>query len=86
MAMPFSGRSSGPRVRSGGFDGHANCAWDALGVHFVTGQDALIEADCPLGGAPFQVTLRRGRLESTAVGGVHFALPVREWWDDIGFT
>ncbi len=86
MAMPFSARETDHRVSSGSFNGFANCAWDALGVSVVTGQDAEIFSVCPLQRNEMRVLVEDGRCTSSDVSFVHFALPVTEWWEDIGFT
>ncbi len=86
MAMPFSGRRTSMHVRSGRFDGFANCAWDALGVPVALEErDADVAATCPVSGEELRFTRRGGRWQATDAV-VHFAVPARSWWEDIGFT
>lgn len=85
MAMPFSAVPTGFRVLCGGRAYWANCAWDALGIPAMLQADAVVEADCPDCRAPMTVEVRGGLLASSD-GVIHFAVPARDWWKDIGFT
>jgi len=85
MAMPFSNVPTPYTVVCGGRAYYANCAWDAFGVVATLHSDARILTQCPDCREPLQYGVRDNKL--TRVDGVvHFALPVREWWKDIGFT
>jgi hypothetical protein len=89
MAMPFSAVPTPFLVHSVDSQWWANCAWDAFGIPAALDVDATIHATCGDCDAPMKVTVTRGALtrsieDEQAV--VHFALPVREWWKDIGFT
>jgi hypothetical protein len=86
MAMPFSAVPTPFRVTAGDAAWWANCAWDALGVPAMLGQDAVVETRCPLTGAPLQIALASGQLDPTQREVVHFAVPAARWWDDIGYT
>lgn len=86
MAHPFSAVPTDYPVETPGFECYANCAWDALGVPAVLGSDATIETTCPSSGEPIEV-----KVEGDAVSGpehvvVHLLTPLRDAWDDIGFT
>jgi hypothetical protein len=85
MAMPFSNVQTPFTVISGGRAYYANCAWDAFGVAALLGADSRIFTTCADCGGAIERKISRGGLAETR-GVVHFALPPRRWWDDIGFT
>jgi hypothetical protein len=85
MAHPFSGVATDFRVRSGEREWFANCIWDSFGILAAVGAEGTIHARCP------------DCAESIVVGSdserslvddmlVHFAVPARSWWEDIGYT
>ena len=85
MAHPFSGVDTGYRVQTPEMAYWANCAWDALGIPAMLGVDGHTFVPCPQSGEHLTLEVRDGRLQpSTAV--VHFLVPARSFWDDIGFT
>ena len=85
MAMPFSNMQTPFTVISGGRAYYANCAWDAFGIPVVLDADARIFTTCPdCGGALERKVSRAGVVDPR--GLVHFALPPRRWWEDVGFT
>jgi len=85
MAMPFSTLQTPFTVVSDGRSYYANCAWDAFGVAAVLRADARVFTTCADCGGALERKISGGALTETR-GVVHFALPVRRWWDDIGFT
>jgi hypothetical protein len=85
MAMPFSNVQTPYTVISGGRAYYANCAWDAFGVPAMLGADARIFTTCADCGGAIERKVARGSLTETR-GAVHFALPPRRWWDNVGFT
>jgi hypothetical protein len=87
MLNPFSAVPTPHVVEAGGRDWHANCAWDALGIpHALHVADASIRSECPDCGEQLELELRGGELARGAELLVHFVVPARRWWDDIGFT
>jgi hypothetical protein len=86
MLNPFSAVPTQHRVEAGGRSWFANCAWDALGIPAALRSDGRIASACPDCGEQVELEVRGGEL----VGGrdllVHFVVPARSWWDDIGFT
>ena len=87
MLNPFSVVETPHRVEAGGRTWYANCAWDALGVPHSLHEDAArIESRCPDCGERLELELRAGELVRGAELLVHFVVPARRWWDDIGFT
>lgn len=85
MANPFSAVPTPFRVRAGGIDSWATCAWDMLGVPAALGVDATIDATWAADGAPAELRVERGRVTG-AEGIVHFLKPFRAWYDDIRDT
>ena len=78
MAHPFSGVETGYRAHVGEQVWNANCAWDALAILALFGDG---RAEGPNG---LMWSVRDGLVEPD--GLVHLLVPVREFWDDIGFT
>lgn len=86
MLNPFSAVETTHRVEAGGRSWFANCAWDALGIPAALHADGRIESACPDCGEPLELEVRDGELVRSADLLVHFVVPARRWWDDIGFT
>ena len=84
-ANPFCAVPSGFRVSAGGKTYWGICIWDALGIPAVLGKDAVIEAPCGDCGQSMRLEVRGSKL-AAGEGVVHFAVPARRWWDNIGFT
>jgi Alkylmercury lyase len=78
MVHPFSAVATGYAATVAGKRYDANCIWDALGVLALLG-----DGDADAEGQTLRV--RGGALEP-AEGVVHFAVPARRWYDDIGYT
>jgi len=72
--------SNGPRTWYG------NCIWDALGVIAMMDGDGRVLTSCGCCGESMTVSVRRGEAVCEPPGLVHFALPARQWWDDIVFN
>lgn len=85
MAMPFSNMQTAHTVIAGGRAYYANCAWDAFGIPALLGADARIFTTCADCGGALERKVANGAISETR-GLVHFALPARRWWDDVGFT
>lgn len=85
MAMPFSAVRTAFRVEGLGRQWFANCAWDAFGISAAMACDVSITTDCLDCGAEMVYGVRGGELTNHD-GVVHFAVPARRWWDDIGLT
>jgi alkylmercury lyase-like protein len=84
-ANPFCAVPSGFRVRANGRKYRAICAWDALGIAAALHADAVIDAPCGDCGAAMTLEVRDGALVHSD-GVLHFAVPARQWWNNIGFT
>jgi len=85
MAGPFSAAETPYRVTAGGRTWWANCAWDMLGIAMIAAERATVEARCTDCGAPMTIVADPA-VPPNDDGVVHFLLPARRWYDDIGFT
>ncbi|MYA40188.1 MAG: hypothetical protein F4Z31_00105 [Gemmatimonadetes bacterium] len=85
MAHPFSAVPTPYRVETPIGAYWANCAWDALAIPLLLGTDGRTRTNCPQSGARFDLTMTRGRAVPRGAV-VRLAVPVRDFWDDIGFT
>lgn len=83
MAHPFSGVPTDFRVTVDDRSWYANCAWDALAILALVG-DGWFETTDPIGRRQVRWDVRQGVVAPDGV--VHFAVPARSFWDDIGFT
>jgi hypothetical protein len=86
MMGPFAAGETQYSVRAGTRRWFANCAWDMLGVAHLVGAPVDIETQCTDCGAPIALHLEP---DAESVGTdllVHFLLPARRWYNDIGFT
>ncbi len=84
MAHPFSGVPTDYEVEAP--DGRrwwANCAWDAVAIPGLVG-GATIRARMTTDGSLLEVDIRDGVVSPDHV--IHFRVPARNFWDDIGFT
>jgi hypothetical protein len=84
MVPPFSAVPTPFAVESGGVSYFANCIWDALGVPAMLHRNAGIVTSCGDCGSAMNVRVEDGVAHGD--GLLHFALPAREWWNDIVFT
>jgi hypothetical protein len=85
MAHPFSALPTPYPVQAGGIRYWANCAWDALGIPVVLGEDAHAVTLCPDCGDSMILRVEGGAV-SPGEAVVHFLVPAKHFWDDIGFT
>lgn len=85
-ANPFCAVPSGFRVEVNAKRYWAICAWDALGiVAAVHATSASVRAPCGDCGEILQLNFEGGELVESE-GVIHFAVPAREWWKNIGFA
>jgi hypothetical protein len=83
MAHPFSAVPTDFLVRMEGRSWYANCAWDGLSILALLG-DGVVETHSPATGDPLTYVVRDRRVDGEGI--VHFLVPPRSFWDDIGFT
>ena len=86
MLNPFSAVETPHRVECAGRRWFANCAWDALGIPAALHAGGRIESICPDCAEPLELEVAAGELVRGDELLVHFVVPARHWWDDIGFT
>ena len=84
-ANPFCAVPSGFRVEAKGNRYWGICIWDSLGIAAALGTDAMITAPCGDCGQTMHLEVRDGALAAGS-GVIHFAVPAREWWANIGFA
>ena len=63
----------------------AACAWDAVGVPAILGIDGWTETKCAGSGDPLSFGVRDGEISGDN-GVIHLVVPIRDAWNDIGFT
>ena len=83
MAHPFSGVPTDFVVTINGRRWFANCVWDGLAILALLGDGAL-ETHSPATGDPIVLEVSAGKVRGDAL--VHFLVPARRFWEDIGFT
>jgi hypothetical protein len=84
-AAPFCAVPSSFRVKSNGVTYWGICIWDALGIAAALHQDATIYAVCGDCGDVMTLEVKDNAL-TRSEGVIHFAVPARNWWDNIGYT
>lgn len=84
MANPLSSVPTPFRVTTPHGSWWGPCIWDSLGIAAMLDTSAAIATRCPDCDEPQALLVNAGSL--AAEGVVHFAVPARSWWDDIGFT
>ena len=85
MAHPFSAVPTPYPVETKRITYYANCAWDALGIPALLKVDSLTETTC----VDCQESLTIGVAGNKLIDFdyvIHFAIPPRHFWDDVGFT
>jgi len=85
MAGPFSAVETPYRVVIDHRTWWANCAWDMLGVVMIVNERATIHTRCTHCSAPMTFTADPS-VPPNEQAVVHFLVPARRWYDDIGFT
>ncbi len=85
MAMPFSAVPTRFTVQVGERQYFGNCAWDALGIPAMLHRSATVRTSCADCGEVVELCVANDELVKTG-GYVHYAVPVRHWWDDVGYT
>lgn len=86
MAHPFSAVPTSFVVESRGIQWWANCSWDMFGIPATLGISAHITAQCACCDEPMTMDVDTTSGPSTDEGVVHFLVPARDWYADIGFT
>lgn len=85
MAEPFSAVPTAFYVEVGAHAWWGNCIWDALGIPAMLKQDARVVTACGCCNDAMTVEIRDGELIN-ASGVVHFAIPPKDWWQNVVFA
>jgi hypothetical protein len=85
MANPLCAFPTSFRVTTDRGSWWGTCVWDAFGIPAMLGADATITSSCPDCSGPMEFRVEGGSLTS-GEGVAHFAVPARDWWDNIGYT
>lgn len=85
MANPFSAVPTRYKVKLGLKQWWANCAWDTLGIAAAVNNDVTIEARYPDSDETVELRVEGGTVDGKG-HVVYFALPCRQWYDDLVFT
>ena len=85
MANPYSAVTTPFRVRIGGKQYFANCAWDTVSMHVMLQADAVVDSYCHHCGSPISLSLSHGaRVSSTPREPLIFlSVPVGKWYDNL---
>lgn len=86
MAHPFSGIETDFVVTIGDRRWYANCVWDGLAILALFGGEVggSLDTHSPATGEGLRFEVSRGTVRGSAI--VHFLVPARHFWDDIGYT
>ena len=85
MAGPFSSAKTQYRVTGSRTSWWANCAWDMLGIPMIAHESVRIDTHCTDCDDPWTLTATT-HAPPAQEGVVHFLLPARKWYEDVGFT
>ncbi|MBK8048892.1 MAG: hypothetical protein IPK16_18280 [Anaerolineales bacterium] len=83
MAHPFSAVPTNFVVTIGERQWYANCVWDGLSILALLG-DGILATSSPATGEPIQFNVSERKVTGDAL--VHFLVPAKQFWTDIGFT
>lgn len=85
MAGPFASTPTDYRVEGRRTTWYANCAWDMLGIPMIAKEWVIISAPCTESGELIRISVDAESPPADDLA-VHFLVPARRWYDDIGFT
>lgn len=85
MANPLCAVPSPFLARVGGQSFFGSCVWDALGIIAMLQQDGSLDSSCACCGEAMTITVHDGQPLPTD-GVIHFAIPAKQWWENIVFT
>jgi hypothetical protein len=86
MAHPFSGIETDFVVSIGERRWFANCVWDGLSILALFGGrlGGSLVTHSPATGERLRFEVSQGAVRGPGI--VHFLVPARQFWDDIGYT
>lgn len=85
MANPLCALPSPFEVEARDRRWYGICIWDSLGIVAMLGGDGRVTTRCPDCGADLALEVRNGEIVDQDYA-VHYVVPARHWWDDIGFN
>ena len=85
MANPLSAVPTPFEVEVEGRTYFGSCAWDALGIPAMIDKRAIVRTTCADCEQPITLSVDPRSGPDDVGGLVHFTVPARHWWDDIGF-
>jgi hypothetical protein len=83
MAHPFSGVETDFVVTIGERRWFANCMWDGLAILALLG-DGTLDTHSPATGDAMRFEVAHGVVAGPGI--IHFLVPARHFWDDVGYT
>jgi hypothetical protein len=86
MVHPFLSGEGPFTVTSGERRWDAICIWDALGILALIEIDGEVRTICPDCREALSVKVLQGEVQAEDDAVVHFGVPARDWYEDIGFT
>jgi len=86
LAHPFCALDAPFVVAANGRSWDAICIWDALGILAVLESDGQVRCHCPDCGEALTLTVESERLQTTEDYVVHYGVPARLWYEDVGYT
>jgi len=86
LAHPFCATEAPFRVTAGSREWDAICIWDALGILALVEADGEVRTSCPDCRGPLDLDVVDGRLRVPSEAIVHFGVPARQWYEDVGYT
>jgi hypothetical protein len=86
LAHPFCATEAPFRVTAGSKQWDAICIWDALGILALVEADGHVQTSCPDCREPLELDVVDDRLSAPSDAVVHFGVPARRWYEDVGHT
>ena len=86
LAHPFSAAAAPFRVAARGREWDAICIWDALGILALLESGGRVTTSCPDCGEGLTIEVRDGVVDAPGDYVVHYGVPARRWYEDVGYT
>ena len=85
MANPLCAVPTPFLARTGDQSFFGSCVWDALGIIAMLQQDGSLDSSCACCGEAMTIDIHDAQ-PLPAEGVIHFAIPAKQWWENIVFT
>lgn len=86
LAHPFCATDAPFEVTSGARRWESICVWDALGILALVETDGSVDTSCPDCGEDLRLEVAGGRVAASDGIVVHFGVPAKRWYEDVGYT